>query len=114
MTDFYKEPAFWAYFAAWLPYVLIIVVYGFGSPWYRSAIGRSLMLTKVAIVFVLTNVLAAYIFGEYPWRDAVRVLLIGCVVGAGVYQLATIIREQRVPVGQHPMRRCTDRPQDRL
>lgn len=100
--QFYANWSFWLYFAAWLPYTLLIITYGSGSPWYRSAIGRSLMFTKVAIVLVLTNVLVTYIWGDYGWRDVTRALLLGVVIAAGWYQFATILREQRQDRYDHP------------
>lgn len=88
----FRDPAFWLYFLAWLPYALYVVIYGFGSPWYQSRIGRGLLLTKLAIVLVLTNALIIITLGDYPAKDTVRGVLLGLVIVAAWYQLIAMVR----------------------
>ncbi len=93
MSHFYTNWVFWLYFAAWLPFMLTVLNYGFRSPWWTTAIGRSLLLTKVSIVTVLSNILISFMFPHFDeWRDIMRVLLVGGAIVAGTYQFTAILR----------------------
>lgn len=110
MTAFWRDPAFWLYFAGWLPYTLHVLVYGLGSPWYRSEIGRAFFLSKLALCLVFSFVLSVFIFGQYEGLLVVRAVLIGTVACAAWYQLSVTVRIQRrarldLPC---PRRRSTD------
>lgn len=100
---FIHQPAFWLYFAGWLPYTLHVFVYGFGSPWYRSEIGRAFFLSKLALCLVFSFVLTVFVFGQYPWLAEVRAILLGLVACAAWYQLSVTVRIQRrrPPVTDH-------------
>ena len=93
--QFWTRWEFWLYLAAWAPYTAFVLLYGFRSPWYRSALGRSLLLSKTVIAVLLTHVLLLVIFGDYPGRGAVRAFMVGAVIVAGWYQLTTLVRLQR-------------------
>lgn len=97
MTEsaFYASGVFWLFFFSWLPYMLVVVIYGFGSPWWTTAIGRSLLLTKVVIVAILTNVLAWFILDNLWLYEQIRTALMVLVPVAGFYQLFAILRIQR-------------------
>lgn len=69
------------------------MIYGLSSPWYESRIGRSLFFNVLALVLVLTNVLAAVVFGDYFWRETIRGVLLGLVVVTAWYQVFAIARE---------------------
>src|SRR5690349_13747543 len=58
---------FWLYMALWLPYTALVIVYGFGSPWYESPIGRAFFLSKLALFLLTTWILSVLEFGRYPW-----------------------------------------------
>lgn len=103
---FYVNWAFWLYLSAWVPYTLFVALYAFRSPWYRSALGRSLLLSKTVIAVLLTHALLIVVLGaDYPGREYVRGFLVGGVIVAGWVQLLTLVRLQR------QARRC-DRTQD--
>jgi hypothetical protein len=106
----FRDPAFWLYFLAWLPYTLYVLIYGFGSPWYQSRIGRGLLFTKTAIVLVLTNALIIIVFGDYSAKETVRGALIGMVAVGAWYQLFAMCRLQFTHRRDrsHPARRSTD------
>ena len=95
MTDFYKQPGFWLYLAVWLPYTLLVIIYGLGSPWYASPIGRAFWLSKLALSLLLTFVLTIWIFGQYPGLSEVRSALMVVLALGAWYQLAVVIRIQR-------------------
>lgn len=100
---------FW-YLLAWVPYTAILATYGFGSPWYRSRIGRSLFLSKLALVLLLTFVLSVFVFGRYPGLFVVRTVLLCGLACAGTYQFFSFRAEQRQTRGNPPCprRRSTD------
>lgn len=95
-------PDYFWYLIAWVPYTAILFYYGFGSPWYRSAIGRSLFLSKLALFLLLTFVLSIFVFGQYPGLEIVRSVLLSCLALAATYQLIVFRREQ--------LRKRTDPP----
>jgi hypothetical protein len=97
VTRFYAQPAFWLYFAGWLPYTLHVLVYGLGSPWWRSEIGRAFFLSKLALCLVFSLVLTVFLFGQYDGLPAVRAVLLGLVACAAWYQLSVTVRVQRRP-----------------
>lgn len=107
---FFRQPAFWLYFAGWLPYTLHVFVYGFGSPWFRSEIGRAFFLSKLALCLVFSFVLTVFVFGQYDGLQVVRAVLLGTVAVAAWYQLSVVIRIQRKArrASPSPQRRSTD------
>lgn len=109
MPAFYEHWPFWLYFAAWVPFMGLTLLYGLGSPWWRSHIGRSLFLVKLSLAAVLTNVLAAFMFPGYAFQNEIRAVLIGLVVVAGWYQLSAFLSVQRQGKSGAPRRRATDR-----
>lgn len=95
MAPFYARLDFWLLFAAWLPYTLFVLLYTTRSPWYASALGRSLVLSKLVIAVLLSSSLLTQVFGDYPGRLAVRVFLFAGAITAGWYQLIVLVRLQR-------------------
>lgn len=82
------------YLAVAIPYTLFVLLYGFRSR-PGSAIGRSLLLSKLVIAALAWNAILAVQFGEYPGREFVRTFIVGGALIAGWTQLALLIREQR-------------------
>lgn len=104
---------FWMYVALWLPYTALVIVYGFGSPWYQSAIGRAFFLSKLALCLLTTFILSILIFGRYPFFQEVRAALLAVLAVAAWYQLITVlcIQHQRRRTNRDcPRRRSTDQP----
>lgn len=83
------------YLAVAAPYTLFVILYATRSPWYRSVLGRSLLLSKAVIAALAWNAVLAFAFGDYPGRDAVRVFVVGGALLAGWTQLWLLIHEQR-------------------
>lgn len=99
---FWTRFDFWLYLAAWIPYAGFVVLYATRSPWYRTGLGRSLLLSKTVVAVLLTHALLIVIFGRrYPGVEYVHGFLVGGVIVAGWYQLAYLTRLQR------QARRCT-------
>jgi hypothetical protein len=86
---------FWLYVALWLPYTALVFVYGIGSPWYSSAIGRAFFLSKLALCLLTSFILSIFLFGRYPWLEEVRAGLLTLLGVAAWYQLVAVLRIQR-------------------
>jgi hypothetical protein len=82
------------YLAVAIPYTLFVILYAAVSR-PRSAIGRSLLLSKLVIAALAWNAVAALVFDDYPAREFVRTFIVGGAILAGWTQLALLIREQR-------------------
>lgn len=68
--------------AAAPPATLFPLVYGFTAPWWRSLVGRALMVKAVGLALLIDVSIVYQIFGDdYPLRDAVRL---------GVFSLITV------------------------
>lgn len=94
-SPWYANPAFWLYFAAWLPYTALALYYGLTRPRRKDAIGRSLLAVKSSLAIVLTVVLTAFWFPGYEWRLALLFIGVGLVACAGWYQLAVFVETRR-------------------
>lgn len=87
-------PAVLLYLLVAVPYTLFVILYAFVSR-PKSAIGRSLLLSKLVIALLAWNAILALWFGEYFLREAVRWLIVGGAIIAGWSQLVLLIMEQR-------------------
>jgi hypothetical protein len=97
----------WLYFALWVPYTALTFVYGLGSPWYASAIGRAFFLSKLALCLLTTFILSIFLFGRYEGLEEVRAGLLSLLAVAAWYQLIAVLRIQ------HCKRRNPDTPRRR-
>lgn len=97
-----SDPAVWLYLAVAVPYTAFVVLYLTRSPWFRTALGRSLLLSKAVIAALAWNAIFALAFGDYPGREVLRVFIVGGALIAGWSQLYLLIREQRA------QRRCPE------
>lgn len=59
---------------AGIPALLFTLVYGFGSPWYRSWLGRTVFGLMFAISMLFGVILARRFFGTYPGYEWVSVI----------------------------------------
>lgn len=97
------------YLLVLVPYTLFVVLYATRSPWYRSAMGRSLLLSKSVIAALAWNAVLALWLGDYTGRGVIRVFIVGGAIVAGWAQLILLVIEQRKPDDGQPRRRATDR-----
>lgn len=111
MQAFWSDWRFWLLTAAFIPYATFAVTYGLRAPWYRSQVGRSLLLSKAVIAATLLSAIVGRMFPHYTFRWGLFALLIGLAVVAGWYQLITLLqilhRHRSEP--DAPRRRVTDR-----
>ena len=61
--------------AALLPAGLVTLIYGLGSPWWRSGLGRAIFAQSFSIVLVLSLILARRFFGDYPGYELAAALV---------------------------------------
>lgn len=75
-----------------LPAVAFPIVYWSTSKWYRSNLGRSLMLNGVSIALIMSLVLFTVLHGpDYPGRAVIRVGVYGLIATMLWVQLITYL-----------------------
>jgi hypothetical protein len=84
----------WLYLAVAVPYTAFLILYAVVSR-PKTAIGRSLLLSKAVIVALAWNAVLSLALGDYPGRDLVRVFAVGGAIVAGWWQLTLLLIEQR-------------------
>ena len=70
-----NEFANWIALSAAIPALLFTLVYGFGSPWYKSGLGITLFGLMFSISSLFLVILARRFFGEYPGYHIVAVVI---------------------------------------
>ena len=70
-----NEFADWIALSAAIPATLFTLVYGFGSPWYKSGLGMTLFGLMFSISSLFAVILARRFFGEYPGYHIVAVVV---------------------------------------
>ena len=65
----------WIALSAAIPAILFTLVYGFGSPWYKSGLGMTLFGLMFSISSLFAVILARRFFGEYPGYHIVAVVV---------------------------------------
>ena len=78
----------------WLATTFLIYRYGRFSPWRQTKAGQSVMLVKCALWATFTWAIIAVLFPDWGGRDICRVLLLGFVNVALIYQAVVIVRYQ--------------------
>lgn len=58
-----------------IPAVLTALIYGFGSPWWTSWLGRIIFAKWLAIALVFILIVARRTFGEYPGYEWVALII---------------------------------------
>ena len=102
---------FWLYLAVAIPYSLFVILYASRSPWYRSGLGRSLLLSKAVIAALAWHAVLVLFMEDYPGEMFVRALVVGGAIIAGWSQLILLAIEQkraRDEWPRTPRRRATD------
>lgn len=65
------------------------------SPWRESAIGRALMTFAVTFAVYLSFVVTSFVFGDYPGREALR-LVVYLLVGYSLWRLYGTLRYSQI------------------
>lgn len=82
------------YFLGWITVSFLIYRYARFSPWRSTKAGQSVMLVKCSLWAVLSWALIAVLFPNWEGRDVARVLLLGFVNVALLYQVHVIVDYQ--------------------
>lgn len=81
--------------AAFVPANLFVTLYGCTAKWWRSHIGRSLIISSVGLAALIDISFLVRILGEdYAGRNAARVVAFSLVVLGCWYQLGAFLVER--------------------
>lgn len=73
-----------------------MVVYGLATRWYRSDVGRPLMIKAAGLALMLTYSALFYFLGpDYAARDYLRTFGITVLLAGLVYAFVAMVRELR-------------------
>lgn len=75
---------------------VFVLVYGLGSPWFRSVVGRALF-TKALGLALLIDISIAYQFlgDDYALREVVRLSVFTLIAVGAWLQLGALVYERR-------------------
>lgn len=74
---------------------LFAIIYGFGSPWWRSLIGRALFTKALALALLIDiSLLYNWLGDDYALRDLVRLSVYSLIVAGAWMQLVALLKEK--------------------
>lgn len=82
------------YVVGWVALTYLIYRYARYSPWRSTKAGQSVMLVKASLWATLAYALVATLFPNWEGRAIARVLLLGFVDMALIYQAYVIVKYQ--------------------
>lgn len=92
VDEFFK----WMVLACLVTVTAYIVVYGLATRWYRSNVGRPLMIKAVGLALMLTYSALFYFLGpDYGARDYLRIVGVTALFFGLVYAFVAMVRELR-------------------
>lgn len=91
--------------AAVAPALVTTLVYGLGSPWWRSWLGRVVFAQWLAIVVVFGVVLSRRFLGAYPGYEWVAVVSYSVLFVAFTAMAVIVIIERRAPARARQLER---------
>lgn len=80
---------------ATIPAVGFVVFYAVASRWWGSPIGRQQMALRFALALALLLILTARVFGNYPGRAVVSIVVFALLVFVLWWGLALLVSVQR-------------------
>lgn len=83
--------------AAALPAAAATLIYGIGSPWYKSWLGRTIFAQWLSIVLVFGVILGRRFFGTYPNYEWVAVIAYSLLFVTFSAMAVLVIIERRAP-----------------
>lgn len=86
----------WLVIAGALGQTVFVLLYGFGTNWTRDAVGRALMVKGTGLALSLDVIAAFYIFGDYPHRADISLLVFAMVVAGIYWQLLVFVKMRYV------------------
>lgn len=88
-----------------VPATLNAVIYGIGSPWWRSWLGRVLFAKWLAVALVFVFIIARRTLGEFPGYGALALLIYTFVLLAFSATTVELVIERRNPAPPATARR---------
>jgi len=71
------------------------LIYGFGSPWWRSLVGRALFTKALALALLIDiSLLYNWLGDDYDLRDAVRLTVFGLIAVGSWLQFVALLKEK--------------------
>lgn len=87
----------WAAHAATLGWLVFTLVYGCLAPWWRSPIGRNVLVHGAVLAVTFGLVSAQLAFGvAWQARGWVRLIIFGSVAAVGWWRLAILLRDHMI------------------
>lgn len=84
-------------FAAVVPLLVATAVYGFGSPWYRSWLGRTIFAQWASLCAIFIYILSRRFWGEFAGFEWWAVCLYSVLFLAFTAMAILVIIERRAP-----------------
>lgn len=73
-----------------------ILLYGFGSPWWKSLLGRALFTKALGLALLVDLALLYQFFGDDWWnRDGIRLGVYALIATGAWLQLAALVQQRR-------------------
>lgn len=85
-----------------LPALAFLLIFGIGSPWYRSPLGRVIFLLALSIVTFYGVAMANVLFDEYPGRGWIRLTAFSLLAVALTLLSIIVVIERRAPAEPLP------------
>lgn len=83
--------------AAAPPQTAFAIIYGLGSPWWRSPVGRALFTKALGLALLIDISLIYHWLGDnYALRDVVRLTVYSVIVVGAWLQFGALIHEKRI------------------
>lgn len=71
------------------------IIYGFGSPWWRSLLGRALFTKALALALLIDiSLLYQWLGDDYALRDVVRLSVYTLIAVGAWMQLVALLKEK--------------------
>lgn len=99
----------WAAHAATAGWLLFAVLYGGMAPWWRSSIGRNMMVHAIVLTVTFGLVSVSLIWGAtWPAREWVRLAIFAGVAAVAWWRLFILLADQILVVRQPMPGRCRE------
>lgn len=93
-----EEWAVWLVRVAAITQTLFVLIYGFGSPWWVSRIGRAVFIKALALGLLLDlSLLNQWIGHPYPHMEQIALAVIALVTVGSTMQLSALLVERFRP-----------------
>jgi hypothetical protein len=96
-SEFVNEIAGYIALAAVVPLTLTCLIFGVGSPWWKSRLGRAVFSSWTSELAVFTIILLKRFLGPYPGYEWVAIIGYSMLFVSFTAQAVVVILERRPP-----------------